>query len=106
MRTVNRWYALCDYQGWDDECTQVTEVPSFEGFRALLQETASRGVRKGRNRDLRHRVHPAECHVYKVQAPRGRGSDRRYVILLRRAGAGLSLLRMSVHNRRGSRLEP
>lgn len=32
LRTRNRWYALCDYEGWDDACTRVVDVPSFDAF--------------------------------------------------------------------------
>ncbi len=76
MRTVNRWYALCDYEGWDDECTQTTEVPSFEDFRALLKEMSPRAVRAGPKRGKPERLHPAECHVYRVHGPPWTPTDK------------------------------
>lgn len=69
LRTRNRWFALCDYQGWEDDCTEVVEVASFAEFRSLLAQTSARGARAGRHRDDQERQHPVECHVYKVHGP-------------------------------------
>lgn len=68
LRTPNRWYALSQYQGWDEQCTAVTEVASFEEFRALLRETEP-SQRRGQHRDNPPRTHPRECHVYRVRGP-------------------------------------
>lgn len=69
LRTRNRWYALCQYQGWDEECTAVTEAASLEEFRELLRET-ERPRRRGRHRDTPPpKRHPKECRVYKVRGP-------------------------------------
>ena len=69
LRTQNRWFALCDYQGCEDHCAEVVEVASFAEFRSLLAETSARGARAGRHRDGASRVHPAGCRVYKVHGP-------------------------------------
>src|SRR5687768_3285629 len=38
LRSRNRWYALCAYDGFSAECLPTREHPTFEAFRGALPE--------------------------------------------------------------------
>ncbi len=62
LRTKDRWYALFQNDGRDEECTEVLNVSSFEAFRALLQE---------REQSPRPQRPPPACSPHRGQGVQG-----------------------------------
>lgn len=66
LRSRNRWYALCNYQGYEDECREVREHADFASIRS---EMARLNERRQSKKKMLRVISPDECVVHKVWGP-------------------------------------
>ncbi|HVF75428.1 MAG TPA: hypothetical protein VM938_10300 [Acidimicrobiales bacterium] len=66
LRSRRRWYALCEYGGWDEECRDMCEHPTFEDFRDELRRLEEQRL----HAKPRHQTWgPPDCVIHKVHGP-------------------------------------